>query len=220
MVKWKTCNRLVLFALLGFIAISINAQRPKIGLTLSGGGAKGLAHIGVLKVERLLFKSVDNIKHKTILMLAYSSGLRLGEIVRLKIKDIDRDRMQIRIEQSKGKNDRYTKLSMKFLSLFDKYLDDYRPKDFVFEGAKGGEYSPSSIQNIIKAAVEKAGIQKRTTMHTLRHTFATHSLENGVDLRYIQSMLGHASSKTTEIYTHVTTKGFDNIKSPLDSLDF
>jgi site-specific recombinase XerD len=167
-----------------------------------------------------LFAGVENIKHKTILMLAYSSGLRLGEIVRLKIKDIDRERMQIRIEQSKGKNDRYTKLSMRFLTVLDKYLEEYRPKDFLFEGAKGEDYSPSSIQNIIKAAVEKAGIQKRTTMHTLRHTFATHSLENGVDLRYIQSMLGHASSKTTEIYTHITTKGFDQIKSPLDSLDF
>lgn len=167
-----------------------------------------------------LFASVGNLKHKTILMLAYSSGLRLGEIVRLKIKDIDKDRMQIRIEQSKGKNDRYTKLSIRFLAVLDKYLEKYRPKDYLFEGAKGEDYSPGSIQNIIKAAVEKAGIKKHTTMHTLRHSFATHSLENGVDLRYIQSMLGHASSKTTEVYTHITTKGFDQIKSPLDSLDF
>jgi len=139
-----------------------------------------------------LFKSVDNIKHKCMLMLAYSAGLRMGEIIRLKMMDIDRERMQIRIEQSKGKKDRYAKLSVKFIVVLDEYIEKYSPKDFVFEGAAGGEYSPSSLQNIIKAAAKKAGIQKPTSMHTLRHTFATHCLENGVDLRYIQSMLGHS----------------------------
>jgi site-specific recombinase XerD len=167
-----------------------------------------------------LFKHVENIKHKCILMLAYSAGLRLGEIVRLKLVDFDRERMQIRVVQSKGKKDRYAKLSTRFLAVLDAYTAKYRPKEYVFEGAKGEDYSPSSIQNIIKAVSQKAGIQKRTTMHTLRHTFATHSLENGVDLRYIQSMMGHENSKTTEIYTHITTKGFDQIKSPLDNLDF
>lgn len=166
-----------------------------------------------------LFRAVDNIKHKSMLMLAYSSGLRLGEIIRLKLKDIDRERMQIRIEQSKGKKDRYTKLSGRFLPVFDEYLKQYNPVDFVFEGANGGEYSESSLQTVIRVAVKKAGIQKRATMHTLRHSFATHCLENGVDLRYIQSMLGHENSKTTEIYTHKTTHGFDQIKSPLDNLE-
>lgn len=166
-----------------------------------------------------LFRSVDNLKHKCILMLAYSAGLRLGEIVRLRMIDIDRERMQIRIEQSKGKKDRYAKLSVKFSIILDRYIKEYEPADFVFEGASGGEYSASSIQNIIRAAVQKAGIHKHTTMHTLRHSFATHCLENGVDLRYIQSMLGHSNSKTTEIYTHITTKGFDQIKSPMDNLD-
>ncbi len=170
------------------------------------------------EVKRL-FANVDNIKHKCILMLAYSSGLRLGEIVRLRLVDIDRERMQIRVEQSKGKKDRYTKLAVKFLAILDLYLVQYNPKEFVFEGAKGGEYSPSSIQNTIKAVSKRANIEKNVTMHTLRHTFATHCLENGVDLRYIQSLMGHESSRTTEIYTHVTTKGFDNIKSPLDNLD-
>jgi len=170
------------------------------------------------EVKRL-FATVKNIKHKCILMLAYSAGLRLGEIVRLRMVDIDRERMQIRVEQSKGKKDRYAKLAVKFLKVYDEYLAEYQPKEYLFEGATGGEYSPSSIQNIIKAVSQKAGIEKRVTMHTLRHTFATHSLENGVDLRYIQSMLGHESSRTTEIYTHITTKGFDQIKSPLDNLD-
>jgi integrase/recombinase XerD len=166
-----------------------------------------------------LFNSVENSKHKCMLMLAYSAGLRLGEIIRLRIADIDYERKQIRIVQSKGKKDRYAKLSMKFIVILDEYLEQYRPKNLVFEGIAGGEYSPNSLQNIIKAAARKAGIQKNTTMHTLRHTFATHCLENGVDLRYIQSMLGHSSSKITEIYTHITTKGFDQIESPLDKLD-
>jgi len=175
----------------------------------------------VLSQEEIvrLFNSVDNIKHKCMLMLAYSAGLRLGEIIRLKIVDIDHERKQIRIVQSKGKKDSYAKLSMKFIVFLNKYMDKYQPKEFVFEGAAGAEYSPSSLQNIIKAAALKAGIQKNTTMHTLRHTFATHCLENGIDLRYIQSMLGHENSKTTEIYTHITTKGFDQIESPLDKLD-
>ena len=175
--------------------------------------------LNIAEVKQLL-AAVENQKHRTILMLGYSAGLRLGEIIRLKINDIDRDRMQIRIVQSKGKKDRYTKLSVKFLPVMDKYMEAYCPKEYLFEGAKGDEYSPRSIQNMIRDIVAKAGIKKHVTMHTLRHTFATHSLENGVDLRYIQSMLGHASSKTTEIYTHVTTKGFDQIQSPLDTIDF
>lgn len=171
------------------------------------------------EVKRLL-NSLENIKHKCMLMLAYSAGLRLGEIIRLKLVDIDRERMQIKVVQSKGKKDRYAKLSSKFLLILDEYYLKYEPKYYVFEGASGGEYSPSSLQNIIKAAAIKAEIKKVVTMHTLRHTFATHCLENGIDLRYIQNMLGHENSKTTEIYTHITTKGFDQIKSPLDNLDF
>lgn len=167
-----------------------------------------------------LFAAVENKKHRTILMLGYSAGLRLGEIIRLKINDIDRDRMQIRVVQSKGKKDRYAKLSVKFLVVMDEYIAEYHPKEYLFEGADGDDYSSRSIQNMIRDVVAKTKIKKHVTMHTLRHTFATHSLENGVDLRYIQAMLGHESSKTTEIYTHITTKGFDQIKSPLDQLDF
>jgi integrase/recombinase XerD len=170
------------------------------------------------EVIRLL-SCVSNIKHKCMLMLAYSSGLRLGEIVRLKLSDIDRERMQIRVEEGKGKKDRYTKLSARFLVTYDKYLEEHKPVVFVFNGAKGGLYSESSVQNMMSATLKKSGITKEASMKTLRHTFATHSLENGVDLRYIQSMMGHSSSKTTEIYTHITTKGFDQIKSPMDKLD-
>lgn len=136
-----------------------------------------------------------------------------------KIKDIDSKRMQIRIEQSKGKRDRYTILSEKTLIILRTYFMEYKPKDYLFEGQKGGAYSSRSIQNIFKAAVLKAKIQKEVTVHTLRHSFATHLLENGTSLRYIQSLLGHSSSKTTEVYTHITTKGMEQLKSPMDLLD-
>jgi site-specific recombinase XerD len=152
-------------------------------------------------------------------MLAYSAGLRISELINVKINDIDSKRMQIRIEQSKGKKDRYTLLSPKLLEILRVYFKEYKPKELLFEGASGGNYSQRSIQAILKASMAKAGIKKHASVHTLRHSFATHLLENGTDLRYIQSLLGHESSKTTEIYTHITTKGFDQIKSPLDKLD-
>lgn len=176
----------------------------------------------VLSVAEItdLFKATDNIKHKAILMLAYSAGLRLSELINVKIKDIDSVRMQIRIEQAKGKKDRYTLLSVTLLKVLRQYFSLYKPKVWLFEGVAGGIYSARSIQAIMGFAVVKAGIKKTVSVHTLRHSFATHLLENGTDLRYVQSLLGHESSKTTEVYTHITTKGFDQIISPLDNLDF
>jgi site-specific recombinase XerD len=175
----------------------------------------------VLNIDEItaMIKTADNIKHKLIIMFAYASGLRLGEVVRLKLTDIDRQRMQVRVEQGKGRKDRYTKLSEKILPVLDKYLEEYKPEEFIFNGEKGKAYSERSVQEVVKSIAIKAGIAQKVTPKTLRHTFATHSLENGIDLRYIQSMMGHASSKTTEIYTHITTKGFENIKSPMDGLD-
>ena len=166
-----------------------------------------------------ILKVTTNLKHKAILMTIYSAGLRISEAIKLKIKDIDSDRMQIRVEQSKGKKDRYTILSAKLLLVLREYFKEYIPKDYLFEGQKGEQYSDRSIQLILKDACAKAKITKKASVHTLRHSFATHLLEHGTDLRYIQSLLGQERSKTTEIYTHVTTKGFDQIKSPLDKLD-
>lgn len=166
-----------------------------------------------------ILNATPNLKHKAILMTIYSAGLRVGEAVRLRINDIDSKRMQIRVVQSKGRKDRYTLLSKKTLEILRSYYVPYRPQKWLFEGPDGGPYSDSSIQAILRASVKRAGIKKRVTVHTLRHSFATHLLENGVDLRYIQSLLGHSSSTTTEIYTHVTTKGFDQIVSPLDRLN-
>ena len=127
--------------------------------------------------------------------------------------------MQIRIQQSKGKKDRYTLLSKKTLITLRLYFKEYKPKEWLFEGEGGGQYTDSSIYSIFKRALTTAKITKKVSIHSLRHSFATHLLENGTDLRYIQNLLGHSSSKTTEIYTHITTKGFDQIKNPLDKLD-
>ncbi|MFN8356324.1 MAG: site-specific tyrosine recombinase/integron integrase [Spirosomataceae bacterium] len=166
-----------------------------------------------------ILKATQNLKHRAILTVIYSAGLRVGELINLKIKDIDSERKQIRVEQSKGKKDRYTLLSMKTLELLRVYFKEYRPQLYLFEGQDGGQYTARSVQAFFAEICHKAGIKKKVKVHTLRHSFATHLLENGTDLRYIQVLLGHESTKTTEIYTHVTTKGFEQIKSPLDDLD-
>ena len=162
----------------------------------------------VLNTEEItaILNATENLKHKAILMTIYSAGLRIGEAINLKIKDIDSQRMQIRVEQGKGKKDRYTLLGIKTLEILRKYVAEYKPKEWLFEGVKGENYSQKGIQAILKKSVEKVGIKKHITVHTLRHSFATHLLEAGTDLRYIQSLLGHSNSKTTEIYTHITIK--------------
>ena len=170
------------------------------------------------EVVRIL-NTVENIKHKCILMLVYSAGLRVSEVVNLKIKDIDSTRMQIFIQGGKGKKDRYTILSKKTLLILRQYFKQYHPYEWLIEGIHGGQYSVRSVQNIFQTATQKAKISKRPTLHTLRHSFATHLLEKGINLRYIQSLLGHESSTTTEIYTHVTKQSIDKIESPLDGLD-
>lgn len=176
----------------------------------------------VLSAEEVgqILSAVDNLKHKTILMMVYSAGLRVSEVVKLKPEDIDNKRMLIHLKGAKGRKDRYTLLSEKALACLHKYWDAYKPRRWVFEGAEPGHYiAARSVQNLFARAVSKAGIQKEVSVHSLRHSFATHLLESGTDLRYIQELLGHASSKTTEIYTHVSTKALGKIRSPLDSLN-
>lgn len=166
-----------------------------------------------------IINATENLKYKAILMTIYSAGLRVSELTNLKIKDIDSNRMQIRVEQAKGKKDRYTLLSNRTLAILRNYIVQHKPKLWLFESSDGEPYKPRSIQEILKKSVDKTGIKKKISVHTLRHSFATHLLEAGTDIRYIQSLLGHSSGKTTEIYTHITTKGFDQIKSPLDKLE-
>lgn len=175
----------------------------------------------VLSTEEVksIFSNTRNLKHKAVLMTIYSAGLRIGELIDLEIKDIDSKRMLIRVEEGKGNKDRNTILSEKNLHILRDYFKEYRPKKYLFEGEKEGtKYSRTSISKVLKKAVAKSKINKRVTVHTLRHSFATHLLENGVDLRYIQTLLGHNSAMTTQIYTHVSTKVVSEIKSPLDNL--
>lgn len=170
------------------------------------------------EVKRLL-QVVSNPKHRMVLMITYSAGLRIGEVTRLHPEDIDPGRRMIHIRCGKGKKDRYTILSQKVMNELSNYLSVYRPTKYLFEGDHDGKpYSQSSIQQVFRRAVKNAEITKQATVHTLRHSFATHLLEQGVDLRYIQELLGHSSSKTTEIYTHVSSKNIAAIRSPLDNL--
>jgi integrase/recombinase XerD len=170
------------------------------------------------EVTRLL-KAPDNLKHRCMLMLVYSSGLRLSEVVNLQITDIQSDIHRVMVRGAKGKKDRCTLLSEKALYLLREYYNIFRPTHWLFEGQDGGAYSVRSVQEVFTAAKIKSKINPNATLHWLRHSFATHLLEKGVDLRYIQELLGHASSKTTEIYTHITKNGWDKLQSPLDSLD-
>jgi site-specific recombinase XerD len=159
----------------------------------------------------------NNLKHKCIVGLLYSSGMRRNELVNLKITDIDSKRMLLLIEAAKGKKDRYTILSHTLLNDLRDYYKQWKPKKYIIEGVYGQQYSGQSIGKIVTNAAKKAGIQVTVTPHMLRHSFATHLLEDGVDLRQIQVLLGHSSSNTTEIYTHVATKTFKKTKNALDS---
>lgn len=168
---------------------------------------------------KAILDAPKNIKHKVMLSLIYACGLRRSELINLKPLDVDSKRNLLIIRQSKGNKDRVIPLSEKIIEMLREYYKAYRPKVWLFEGQKKGEqYSPTSLQNILKQALNHAKINKPITLHWLRHSFATHLLENGTDLRYIQEILGHKSSKTTEIYTHVSTKNLQNIKSPFDDL--
>jgi len=161
----------------------------------------------------------SNVKHKTMLSLIYACGLRRSELLNLKPENIDSKRHLLIILNAKGKKDRVVPISDKVIEMLREYYKVYKPKIWLFEGQKQGEkYSEKSIQSVLKQALENARISKPVTLHWLRHSYATHLLESGTDLRYIQELLGHKSSKTTEIYTHVTEKSIQKIKSPFDDL--
>ena len=172
----------------------------------------------VISKEEILsiIENTNNIKHRCIVQLLYGSGLRRSELLNLKLEDIDSKRMLVRVVGSKGNKDRLTLLSKTALNDLRKYYTKYEPHIYLFEGKKGIKYSGASVLKIVKTAAEKARIRTTVTPHVLRHSFATHLLESGTDLRQIQVLLGHGSTKTTEIYTHVATNTFESIKNPLD----
>lgn len=168
---------------------------------------------------RHILEAARNLKHKMMLSLIYSCGLRCGELLSLRPEHIDSKRMLVLIKQGKGRKDRIVPLSEKILHQLREYYKCFRPKNYLFEGQDAGEkYDARSLQNVLKQNVARAGIRKAVTLHWLRHSYATHLLEAGTDLRYIQELLGHSSSKTTEIYTHVSTHNIQKIKSPFDTL--
>jgi integrase/recombinase XerD len=176
----------------------------------------------VLSKEEIkqILNALTNIKHRAMLSLIYACGLRRSELLNLKPNDIDSKRGVIIIRQAKGKKDRITPLSEKILVMLREYYKTYKPATWLFEGQTMNEkYNERSLASVLKRALEKTNISKPVTLHWLRHSYATHILESGTDLRYIQELLGHKSSKTTEIYTHVSTKNIQNIKSPFDDLD-
>jgi site-specific recombinase XerD len=172
----------------------------------------------VLSQEEVLriIQYTQNIKHRAILTLLYSCGLRIGELINLKLIDFHIDRKQLIVKKGKGRKDRYVSLADSFLPLLSNYYYSYKPTIYFVEGQNGGKYSAESIRSFLRKSCKKAGIRKPVTPHTLRHSYATHLLENGVDLRYIQTLLGHSKPETTMIYTHVQRKDLMEIQNPLD----
>lgn len=175
----------------------------------------------VLAIEEVaaIINALENTKHKCMISLIYSAGLRRSELLNMRLTNIDSKRMEIFIAHSKGRKDRVVPLSQTALELLREYYKTYKPKDYLFEGQAGEQYSERSLALVLKKACEKAGIKKQVNLHMLRHSYATHLLETGTDLRYIQELLGHKSSRTTEIYTHVSQRSLNKIKSPLDKLN-
>ncbi|MCE7056300.1 site-specific integrase [Algoriphagus sp. AGSA1] len=185
-------------------------QRPKKSLTLPN----------ILSQDEVksILQSVENLKHRAVLMLIYSAGLRISEAINLRSRDIHSDEGYIFIKGAKNKKDRKTVLSPLLLVLLRQYYKEYRPSYWLFEGQDGGQYSATSIQAVFRRAIKKSNSNPWATVHTLRHSFATHLLQQGTNLRYVQALLGHGSSKTTEIYTHVLSISNKNIQSPLDGI--
>jgi site-specific recombinase XerD len=187
-----------------------NITRPK--------KSKDLPNVLSTEEVRQIINQPTNIKHRAILHVIYGGGLRVGEVRRLRVKDIRSEDGYIFIKDSKGKRDRHTVLSPLLLDLLRDYYRQHRPSYWLFEGQDGGQYSDKSIQQIYRAAAKATNSNPWSTPHTLRHSFATHLMERGVNIRYIQSALGHASTKTTEVYTRVLGINSKTLKSPLDSL--
>lgn len=168
---------------------------------------------------RCILNSPGNIKHKLLLWIIYSCGLRRSEATNIRLTDLDRERGIIHIREGKGRVDRIVPVPEKVWSKIDEYSSSYSPRNYLFEGQTGGRYSSESVYRVFKDALFKAGIKKDVGVHSLRHSYATHLHENGLDIKYIQELLGHKSSRTTEIYTHVSRRNLIAVRSPIEDLD-
>ena len=188
-----------------------NIQRPR--------REKRLPNVLSKQEIKAILEAPTNLKHRALLSLIYACGLRRSEVLNLTLKDVLSDRNLLFIRQSKGKKDRVVPISHKIIEMLRDYYKAFKPKTWLFEGQMPNtKYSEMSLAKVLKQALKKAGNQKPVSLHWLRHSYATHLLESGTDLRYIQELLGHASSRTTEIYTHVSTKNLQQIRSPFDDL--
>ncbi|WP_452220670.1 tyrosine-type recombinase/integrase [Lacinutrix salivirga] len=179
---------------------------------------KPLPNILSLKEVKAVLSAHDNLKHKTMLTVIYALGLRSGELINLKVTDIYSDRKQIHIKTAKGKKDRVLPFPDSLRQILRVYYKEYKPKEYLFYGQKGGKYSSESLRKVFSEALIKAKISTPVTLHGLRHAYATHLMDKGIDVRVIKELLGHNSIKTTLIYTHVTTKTLENVPNPLDFL--
>lgn len=171
--------------------------------------------LSVQEVKRIL-NSSKNLKHTTMLTLVYALGLRSGELINLRFIDIDKNRQQIHIKNSKNNKDRILPFTESLRSILIKYYREYQPKEYLFEGQNKAQYNPQSLRKVFQIACKKASIKKKVTLHSLRHAYATHLMDAGTDVRIIKELLGHNSIKTTMIYTHVTTRTLENLPNPLD----
>ncbi|MCP4964514.1 MAG: tyrosine-type recombinase/integrase [bacterium] len=202
---------------LRFLYKEVLELKPDFGKIPKHKKGKTLPVVFSLGEVGRVIESVDNLKHQTLIATAYAGGLRVSEVCRLQVPDIDSELMRIRIRNGKGCKDRYVMLSESLLPRLRTYYRAYRPKLWLFPSAAGDKpLDIRTAQRVFTTAKNKAGIQKPVSFHTLRHSFATHLLETGADLRYIQELLGHASIRTTQMYTKVTTTGATSIRSPLD----
>lgn len=195
---------------LGREKVFYNIPRPKKPSTLP----KALSTQDIKK----MFSTIKNKKHQLLMKLCYGMGLRVSEVVNLKLSDIDSSRMQVHIQQAKGKKDRYAILPESVVDDLRNYCKIYQPKDYLFEGQNGGKYSTRSVQQVFKNAMKKAKINKKVGVHSLRHSYATHLIEQGTDIRFVQELLGHNKISTTMAYTQLTDPIKRKIKSPLDQL--
>jgi len=188
-----------------------NIQRPR--------REKRLPNVLSKQEIKAILETPTNLKHRAMLSLIYACGLRRSELLNLTLKDVLSDRNLLFIRQSKGKKDRVVPISNKIIEMLRDYYKAYKPKEWLFEGQiPNTKYSEKSLENVLKQSLFKTKINKKVSLHWLRHSYATHLLESGTDLRYIQELLGHSSSRTTEIYTHVSTKNLQQIRSPFDDL--
>lgn len=198
---------------------TVHDRSLNIGKIVRPKKDKKLPNVLSKEEVKAILESCGNLKHRAMLSLVYACGLRRGELLALKPQNIHTQRGLLQIQNGKGRKDRVVPISEKTILLLREYHQAFKPQTYLFEGQKAGEpYGQRSLQAVIKQATEKAGIQKPVTLHWLRHSYATHLLEAGTDLRYIQELLGHSSSKTTELYTHVSTHAIGHIQSPFDSL--